>query len=69
MTGEYVADNRGDGAGWLCDQHQPRNRRMREVVCAACLTEACAAGTLMCEDARKAALVMRERACGCGDAS
>ena len=32
------------------------------VICAACLTEACAAGILMCEDARRAALELRRAA-------
>ena len=35
-----------------------------ETICSACMTEACAAGILLCEDARRAGILRRARGDG-----
>lgn len=42
---------------------------MTETVCSACLSEACLAGILMCEEARMAGTIRRERVRRCGPLS
>jgi hypothetical protein len=50
-------------AGLCASALQPERGKQimnSEIVCSACLTEACAAGILMCEDARAAGIVFRQ---------